>query len=83
MLVIFGLDMIEEVLEQPRVVDNKLVKDGPVDVLTRELVLVTFLDDLGHLSEVSRNVGSVLSDDQVVMANYVLQKLSVILEVLQ
>jgi hypothetical protein len=54
-----------------------------VYILTWELVLIAFLYDLSHFSEVSGYIWCVLLDDEVVVANYILQKYSVVLEVLK
>ena len=77
------LDMCKEMFEKGLIIHYQFVDDCAVDVLTWELVGVAFFYHFGHLSEVTRDGGSVLLDYQVVVANHVLQEKCVVWKILE
>ena len=85
-LLIFGvllLNVIEQMFEERRIINDQLVNYRPMNILTGKLVLVTLFYDLGHFREVSRDCFGILVDYESVMADYVLEELSVIWQVFE
>ena len=71
--------MSEEIL----IVDYKLVDYCSVDILGWKLVLIPFFYYLSHFCEMTRYCRGVVIDDKVIVANHILQKVSVIWQIFQ
>lgn len=78
MLQVLLLHVLEEVPEHVMIIYYQFVYYSSMDVLWWELILVPFLYHLGHLGEVPWYRRSVVVDDQVVVADHILQKVCVV-----
>ena len=69
---VFLADVVEKMPEELVVIYNQLVYYSPVNVLTRELVLVALLDDLSHVCEVLGNSDCIRLNYKLVVEDYIL-----------
>ena len=69
---VFLADMMEKMPEELVVIYNQLVYYSSMNVLTGELVLVTLLDDLGHVCEVLRDGDCIRLNYKLVVEYYIL-----------